>query len=226
MPSPRSDTWDTRAEKTKLGTWEGGRPGIQHRGRLSVSDRDKFMVAAAVILCALINSVSSAYARDPAGETMPEILRDNGRVLALNGTGVGTKILVHVYAIGLYLERKTTDARTAIASDEAKRIALVMLRNVSRQQFVQAVERGMVGNSGVPIATLRSRLDVLERALPALAKGDMIDFTYLPGVGTVVRGQGRELKIPGKDFAEALFSVWLGPHADSTSLRDKLLGGN
>jgi hypothetical protein len=186
----------------------------------------RFLAAAAVILCALTNSVSSVYARDPAGGTMPEIIKDNGKVLALNGTGIGTKILVHVYAIGLYLERKTTDARTAITTDQAKRIALVMLRNVTRQQFLEAVERGMVRNSGVPIATVRSRLDLLERALPALKKGDMLDFTYLPAVGTVVRGQGRELKIPGKDFAEALFSVWLGPHADSGSLRDKLLGGN
>ncbi len=186
----------------------------------------RFIVAAAVILCGLINSVSSVYARDPVGGTMPEIIKDDGRILALNGTGVGTKILVHIYAIGLYLEKKTTDARTAITSDEAKRIALVMLRNVSRQQFVQAVERGMLRNSGVPITTLRSRLDLSERALPALEKGDMLDFTYLPAVGTVVRGQGRELKIPGKDFAEALFSVWLGPDADSSSLRDKLLGGN
>jgi len=186
----------------------------------------KFIVAAAVILCTLINSASSVYARDTADEPLPEIVKENGKVLVLNGTGVGTKILVHVYAIGLYLERKTTDARTAITTDQAKRIALVMLRNVTRQQFVEAVERGMARNSGVPIDTLRSRLDVLERALPALEKGDMLDFTYLPAVGTVVRGQGRELKIPGKDFAEALFSVWLGPYADSSSLRDKLLGGN
>jgi hypothetical protein len=186
----------------------------------------RLIVAAALFLCPLICSVSSVYARDPAGEKMPEVIKDNGRVLALNGTGVGTKILVHVYVIGLYLERKTTDARTAITSEEAKRIALVMLRNVSRQQFVQAVERGMVRNSGVPIAALRSRLDVLERALPSLEKGDMLHFTYLPAVGTVVRGHGRELKIPGKDFAEALFSVWLGPHADNSSLRDNLLGGS
>jgi hypothetical protein len=190
-------------------------------GRVAV----RFLAAAAVILWSLTNSVSSVYARDPAGGTMPEIIKDNGKVLALNGTGIGTKILVHVYAIGLYLERKTTDARTAITTDQAKRIALVMLRNVTREQFVEAVERGMVRNSGVPMAKLRSRLDLLERALPALEKGDMLDFTYLPAVGTVVRGQGRELKIPGKDFAEALFSVWLGPHADSGSLRDKLLGG-
>lgn len=183
------------------------------------------VLAAATVWCALIFSEATVHARDLAGATMPESVRAGGRVLALNGMGIGTKLLVHVYVIGLYLERNTTDAQTAIVSDEGKRIALIMLRSVSRQQFVQAVEKGMIRNSGVPMPTLRSRLDLLEQALPALEKGDMLDFTYLPGVGTVVRGQGRELKIPGKDFADALLSVWLGPHAASITLRHDLLSG-
>lgn len=178
------------------------------------------------IWCALICSVATVHARDLASERMPDVVRADGRVLALNGMGVGTKFLVHVYVIGLYLERKTTDARTAITSDQAKRVELIMLRNVSRQQFVQAVEKGMIRNSGLAMPTLRARLDLLEQALPDLEKGDILDFAYLPGTGTVVRGQGRELKIPGKDFADALLSVWLGPHAASTTLRHDLLGGS
>ncbi len=94
------------------------------------------------------------------GRPMPEIINDNGKILVLNGTGVGMKFFARVYDIGLYLESKTTDAQTAITSNEAKRIAIVMLRNVSRHQFVEAVEKGMVRNSGVPIANLRSRLDL------------------------------------------------------------------
>jgi Chalcone isomerase-like len=155
---------------------------------------------------------------------MPEIVRADGRTLALNGMGVGTKISAHVYVIGLYLESKTTDAQTAISSDEGKRISLIMLRDVSRQQFVQAVEKGMIRNSGVEMPILRARLDLLEHALPALEKGNILDFTYLPGIGTVVRGQGRELKIPGKDFADALLSVWLGPKAANGTLCQDLLG--
>ncbi len=184
------------------------------------------LVAAATIWCALIQG-AAGYARSGGltEPSLPRVVQADGRVLALNGMGIGTKILVHVYVVGLYLEKKTTDARAAIKTNEAKCIALVMLRKVSREQFVNAVEKGMVRESGLPIANLRSRLDLLEGALPALEKGDMVDFTYLPGVGTVVRGKGREMKIPGKDFADALFSVWLGPYADNSSLRHELLGG-
>lgn len=100
-----------------------------------------------------------------------------------------------------------------------------MLRDVNREKFVQAVEKGMMRNSGPAIPALRARLDVLEHALPALKKGNVLDFTYVPGVGTLVRGQQREMKIPGKDFADALFSVWLGSEPSSSDLQHQLLGG-
>jgi len=72
---------------------------------------------------------------------------------------------------------------------------------------------------------LRSRLDLLEDALPAPRKGNVLSFTYLPGVGTVMRGQGRELTIRGKDFADALLSVWLGPKPIGGALKHQLLAG-
>ena len=107
---------------------------------------------------------------------------------------------------------------------QVKRIVLTMLRDVSREKFVQAVEKGMKRNSGPEMPALRARLDTLEQALPELKKGNVLDFTYSPGAGTVVRGQGQEMEIPGKDFADALFSAWLGPEPDSRTLKRELLG--
>jgi hypothetical protein len=165
------------------------------------------------------------HARDLIGVNMPEVIRIAARELRLNGMGIGTELSIFkVYVVGLYLEGKTADPQSAIGSDQAKRIALTLLRDVSRERFVQAVEKGMTLNSGVSMSSLRGRLDTLERALPALQRGNVIDFTYLPGTGTVVRGQGRELTIPGKDFSDALLSVWLGPKAANRSLRYSLLG--
>jgi Chalcone isomerase-like len=183
------------------------------------------LLAVATICCALVSCVAMLQASDVAAVSMPEVVTANGRTLTLNGMGVGTKLFVRVYIIGFYLETKTTDARTAISVDEAKRISLVMVRDVSRQQFVQAVEKGMIRNAGPAMPALRARLDLLEHALPALQKGNVLDFTYLPGTGTIVRGNGRELTIPGKDFDDALLSVWLGPDAANRILRHDLLRG-
>lgn len=182
------------------------------------------VLAVAFISGGLANS-PAASGPELAGVALPAVTSAGNTKLLLNGAGIGTELIVKVYVIGLYLQRKTSDAKASIVTDESKRIVMTMLREVSRKRFVQAVEKGMEHNAGAQMPTLRARLDILEKALPDLQKGDFIEFTYLPGVGTVVRGQGRELRIPGKDFADALLSVWLGPKAGNSSLRAQLLRG-
>ena len=171
-------------------------------------------------------SVAAVRGSEVSGVSIPEVVSVAGEQLRLNGTGLGQeKVFFKVYVMGLYLEKPTTDARAAITTDEAKRIVIVMLRDVSREEFVQAVEKGIMRNSGPAMPTLRARLDLLEKALPALKKGNVLNFTYLPGAGTLVRGQGREMTIPGKDFADALFSVWLGPKPVNGAVKRELLSG-
>ena len=175
--------------------------------------------------CDVALSVPADHAREESGVSMPEMVGVAGRELQLNGMGVfKEKALFKVYIAGLYLQEPTTNARAAINTDEAKRIVLVMLRDVSRETFVQAVETGILRNSSLAMPTLRARLDLLEQTLPALKNGNVLDFTYLPGAGTLVRGQGKEMTILGKDFADALFSAWLGTKPVNASLKRKLLG--
>jgi hypothetical protein len=182
-------------------------------------------VAWAVFCCTVMLDVTAVPAREVSGIRMPEIVSVGGVELRLNGMGLfKQKIFVKIYVIGLYLEEPTADAGTAVTADEAKRIVFVMLRDIGRETFVEAVETAIMRNSRSAMPTLRARLDLLEQALPALKKGNTVDLTYLPGVGTLVRGQGREMTIPGKDFADALFSAWLGSEPVDARLKRKLLG--
>jgi Chalcone isomerase-like len=52
----------------------------------------------------------------------------------------------------------------------------------------------------------------------------VLSFTCRPGVGTLMRGPGQEMTIPGKDFADALLSVWLSPKPIGGALKRQLLG--
>jgi hypothetical protein len=55
--------------------------------------------------------------------------------------------------------------------------------------------------------------------------GSITTYTYVPGTGTVVNVGGKDVAtIEGKDFAEVLFSLWLGPKPPSEDLRKGLLG--
>jgi hypothetical protein len=193
-------------------------------GRLSDATRCARLAQSLVAVGALC--CGALQARELEGVTMPNTVTVDGKELRLNGMGVGKKLFLKIYVVGFYVEKPTIDAQAAINTDEARRMELSMLRDVSRDAFVKAVEQGMMRNSGAAMPTLRARLDLLERSLPALRKADAVDFTYLPGMGTLMRCQGKELTIPGKDFADALFSVWLGPRASSPELRRQLLGGS
>jgi hypothetical protein len=127
-------------------------------------------------------------ARDISGVALPEAVSVNGRELNLNGTGVGKeKMLFDVYVIGLYLETKTSDAGAAIKADEGKRIVLTMLRDVSRERFVQSVEKCMVRNSASFIGTLRSRLDALEQACPSLLRPLVRQLFWQPRCSSTTR---------------------------------------
>jgi hypothetical protein len=181
--------------------------------------------ARAAICCVVALSTARVHAREVSGVRMPEEVSVAGKELRLNGMGVLKKaIFFKVYVVGLYLENPTTDPRAAITTEEAKRIVIGMRRNVSRGRFIREVETSIMRNSGRSMPALRARLDLLEHALPSLKKGDELDFTYLPGAGTVMRCHGHELTILGKDFADALFSVWLGPKPVNGALKRKLLG--
>lgn len=184
-------------------------------------------VTKAGLCCALTLIVTMAHSGEVAGVSLPEVVSVAGKELRLNGRGVLKKaIFFKVYVVGLYLEEPTTDAQVAIANDEGKGIFISMLRDVSRKKFINAVEAAIMLNSGPSMPTLRARLDLLEHALPALKKGDELDFTYLPGDGTLMRCHGQELTISGKDFADALFSAWLGPKPVNAALKRDLLAGH
>ena len=99
------------------------------------------ITAKAVFCCAAALSVNAARAEEVAGVSMPKVASVAGVKLRLNGIGVLKKaIFFKAYVVGLYLEKPTSDAQVAITTEEPKRIVISMLRDVSREMFVQAVE--------------------------------------------------------------------------------------
>lgn len=183
----------------------------------------KRVMVAMVALCAVSTVAQVAQAREVAGVTLEESTRAGGKELRLNGAGVRKKAMFKVYVGALYLERATNNPDEAIHSDQAKRMVLIMTRNVGHDTFSTALDEGFQKNSAAALPALQGRLDKLKGMIPDLSEGDIVDIVYQPGVGTIVRGKGREVALPGKDFAEALFSVWLGPNPVDGDLKRDLV---
>jgi hypothetical protein len=165
-----------------------------------------------------------AFAREREGVVAPPTIEVEGRTLNLMGMGLRKKLWFKVYLASLYLENPTADAAQVISSDQIKRVQMNMLRDLERGKIVEAVQEGFQRNSGPQMPTLSERLDRFLRAVPDLRGGQTIVITYYPGRGTVIKaGGGEEVSLPGKDFADALFSVWLGKQPVDGELKQEML---
>jgi hypothetical protein len=166
-----------------------------------------------------------ALAKERAGVNMPDSINAEGKSLKLNGVGLRKKAIFKVYVAGLYVESPSQDANTVIKSDQVKQVKMVMLRDLDKEKITEAVKDGFEKNNKAQMPALKERLDNFTSAIPDVKKGDTLTLTYVPGKGTSVTSKtGQALSVQGKDFADALFSVWLGKEPVSEDLRDEMLG--
>lgn len=173
-----------------------------------------------------ILSATLLLALDVGGVKLPDTVTVEGKTLSLNGGGIRKKMLFKVYVAGLYVERPSKDASAILASGEAKSMRLHILRSLKGKQISDAIEEGFQKNSQEQIARLKDRLDKLAAMFPDVAEGDEIALTWIPDKGTVVSVRGTERgTIEGRDFADALFAVWIGPNPVQDDLKKGLLGG-
>jgi len=183
------------------------------------------MRTAAVVLL-LLALATPGVAREVAGVALPDTAVAEGKTLVLNGAGLRTRFFFKVYVIGLYLERPATDAAAILGSDSTRRAELHILRSLTGDEIASAIRAGFEQNAGAALPRLQDRLKRLESMFPAVDAGDTIALTYVPGRGTeVVAKRQPKGVIEGKDFADALFAVWLGEKPVDPDLKKALLAG-
>ena len=180
----------------------------------------------ALVFLSCVVGAAVALAGEAAGVKMPDTITVEGKTLKLNGIGLRKKMLFKVYVAGLYVETPSKEAAKLISSDEVKSITLHVLRSLSGNQIGEAISDGFWHNSKSQMGVLTERLQKLTGMFPAVVEGDEIVLTYVPGKGTSVSAKGQAKGvIEGKDFADALFSVWLGGNPVQEDLKKALLGG-
>ncbi|HET7503721.1 MAG TPA: chalcone isomerase family protein [Kofleriaceae bacterium] len=168
-----------------------------------------------------------ADAGKKAGVAMPDTLSVAHRTLVLNGMGLreATFLKIDVYVAGLYLEHVSSNPGRIVASDEVKRLVLRFVRDVDRDDILEAWHDGFQRNATVPLAMLKPQIAQLDAWMPGFDDGDTLVFTYVPGEGVTVEVNGaRKGVLKGDDFARSLFSIWLGARPPTDELKRGLLG--
>ncbi len=148
----------------------------------------------------------------------------------VNGAGLRKKAVFKVYAMALYLPEKHGEADGALAARGAKRVSITLLRDLSAQQFVEALQEGVANNhTEAEMAALKDRLKQFSDLLLAVGEaktGTSVVIDWLPESGTrlTVNGQAKGKEIAGEDFYKALLRIWLGRKPVQDDLKQALLG--
>jgi hypothetical protein len=182
--------------------------------------------ALAWVLAATLGAATPVAAKSLQGVTFPDTATLGGKTVTLNGMGVRVAyVFVKVYVAGLYLEKPTGDAQAAVQTDEAKRMLLQFLRDVTHEEMVDAMKEGFAHTAP---ATLQPQIDQFSGFFTQpLVAGSQASFDYVPGSGTTVTIGGQvKGTIPGADFMRALWGIWLGDQPADSSLKAGLLGGD
>lgn len=177
------------------------------------------------LTCVGVLLAGSLAARELAGVSLPDTIQVGEAKLVLNGMGLRKKAVFKVYVGALYLTQTSNDPAKILATDAPRRMVMRFLRDVGKDRLVEAWKEGFANNALPGQAALGPEIERFLSLWRDVKEGEEVTMTYLPGSGTSLAVAGKEVgKFPGKAFADALLSVWLGPKPPSQELKAGLLG--
>ncbi len=184
--------------------------------------------ALAILLLTL--ALPALAALEVAGAKFEDKAKVGAGETVLNGAGLRNKVFFKVYALGLYLPQKAATTAEVLAAKGAKRIAIVTLRDLTAEQFVDALLEALTKNHDeATLKTLQPRIDQFRSTMLSIGNApekSVVNLDWLPdsGMRLSFNGVQKGADIGGEDFYHALLRIWLGDKPAQDDLKDKLLG--
>jgi hypothetical protein len=192
-----------------------------------MNDKRQLVLGAAL---ATLIIAACAQAGEPPGVPVPPSARVAGEELVLNGAGLRVMAFFRIYAAGLYLPRQVTSAAQALSLPGPKRFTMVMLRDVTARQLIDALEEGLRENHApAKLERLRPSREALAAIMNSIGRapsGTVITLDYLPSAGTQLGMDGKAAGTPiaGAELYQALLRIWIGEAPVDAALKKALLG--
>ncbi len=179
---------------------------------------------------ALAFACNAQAAVDVNGIKFEEVAKVAGKELTLNGAGMRTKVVIKVYAAGLYLPEKKKEVADILKLEGPRRVTLVMARDIASEDLGKAFMDGINDNlekaEKTRIAGQIAKIGEMFASIDAIKKGDTLHMDWIPGTGTVCELNGKRIGEPVSDvnFYNAVLRIWLGDKPVDRSLKPALLG--
>jgi hypothetical protein len=182
----------------------------------------KGLILAGVVLAALF-----VMGMTVEGNNYPSTLSIEGKDLKLIGAGLREKWFFDVYSMGAYSETGSCDTEAIIQNDEVKYLRLDMLRDVSAEKMSNTIgesfEEHMPKNASAELKAQHKTF--MGYFKDECKKKTVIEFTYVPGTGTHLKQNGKEMGpvLAGADFARVLWDIYFGEDTCCSGLKDDIL---
>ncbi|MDO9003852.1 MAG: chalcone isomerase family protein [Aquabacterium sp.] len=188
-------------------------------------------IARALLLSIAMAALPALAATEVRGVKFTDTLQAAQQSLKLNGAGVRVKIILDLYAAGLYVAKTDPNATAVIGQPGAKVMKIVLLRDLTGEDFADATVKGFkANNSEADVAKFQGKLEEIKALMldfGPVKKGTVIQIDFVPGEGThvLLDGKRRGPEVTGDDFQQAVLRIWLGPKPVDSDLKQSLLGG-
>jgi long-chain acyl-CoA synthetase len=180
------------------------------------------------IFCAVALALATtAAALEVAGVALPDKAQVAGHELVLNGAGLRKRAIFKVYVGSLYLPKKATTA-DAVLSQAPRRVQLNVLRDLSADQLIGALDEGLKANTTAAeyqtLAAPLGEMAAIMKSFGQAKEGSVVTLDFVDG-GTRIGLDGAERgTIAGEAFNAALTRIWVGEHPVQEDLKKAMLG--
>jgi hypothetical protein len=187
-------------------------------------------LTSALLVFAALAAAGTTFGAEVEGVRIEDKTRVANADLTLNGAGLRKRAFFKVYAMGLYVPQKSSNAAALLEQPGPKRVAIHMLRDVSADAFNEALADGIRANhSDADVKALEPRIKELGAIITQVGEAKKGMAIHLDWTGSetqvLIQGKPTGKPIAGQDFYRALLRVWLGDKPVQDDLKKSLLGG-
>lgn len=168
--------------------------------------------------------ISELHAKEMHGVRFEPTFEQEESSMSLRGVALKRVFLARAFVAGFYLEEEVPSEH--VFEDVSKRIEVEYMVSIPEDKLSRYTETLMKKNSTPEeYDAFSDKLQLMRQYFVDLEPGDRYALTYIPGMGTRFDYNGHFVGvIPGKTFADSLFSTWVGEKPMDYRIKRQILG--
>lgn len=173
----------------------------------------------------------AAQSAEIEGHKFEDKITVDGKELLLNGVGLRTVVryglTFKVYVMGMYLEKRSSDAKAIMESGGVVHLKSYYLREVTKKQQKKPFRDAIRNNCYADCSDSKKKIFKIINAVKRTKEGGAFDFTMYPDkVRFFMDGANAksEVTVEGKTFSQDMLAIWLGPNPPNEDLKAGILG--